>query len=665
MVDSDIMPVCSTCGTSYGSTVRICVRDGTPLVAGPADDPYLGTLLDGKYRIDSFINAGGMGSLYRALHVMLDKTVAVKVIKSELVTSDEIVARFLREARAASNLHHPNIVSVYDLGQTSGGTLYIAMEFIDGPSLKEQIRRNGPLTPRDSIDILHQVASALSAAHRKQIVHRDLKSDNLMLTSEDGRTVVKLVDFGIAKTFDESTQQLTAAGYMLGTPNYMSPEQAAGTPVDHRADLYSLGVILYEMLTGKVPFSDTALPTMLVRLATEVPPPPSSRRPDGHVPPALDAIAMRCLEKDPALRFQSASEFMEALERASADIDRTPATPAAPIATAAETVVVPTHGRRVPTPPPIPPSNARPMPTVPTHIPTPIPTPIPAPATDRGMPAPAAAVRDGLDMWTLVKRIAIGVLVLGAIVDAVVFGLRWIRNSQEETRASATIQQPATSSVSERSPSQPAAPVTTHAPAAPAPEPVTATPVAVQPPLAPEPSAPSKSAPPPQSASAAKPHAPSVAPLPVAPATSRPQASVDQTPAAAPAPVTAPAPVSTAPTQPPASAPSVALVCQTHPDDCAVIRTEIVRALRENQIGADVEITISMAVMFERPSTWLGVPSSVRTYAVQLTGTSRGTALTMPAKDVFDIDAFDRRTLEYHARQIASATVEAVRRGRK
>ena len=141
------MPVCTTCGTSYGSTVRICVRDGTPLLTGRPHDQHLGTLLDGKYRIDSFITAGGMGSVYRAVHVMLDKTVAVKVIKNELVTSDEVVARFQREARATSNLNHPNIVSVYDLGQTPEGTLYIAMEFIDGPSLKEVIRRNGPLTP--------------------------------------------------------------------------------------------------------------------------------------------------------------------------------------------------------------------------------------------------------------------------------------------------------------------------------------------------------------------------------------------------------------------------------------------------------------------------------------------------------------------------------------
>src|SRR5688572_27801910 len=263
------MPVCSTCGTHYGATVRICVRDGTPLIAGRPDDPYVGKLLDDKYRIDAFISGGGMGAVYRAQHVMLGKTVAVKVIKDELVTSDEVVLRFQREARAASNLDHPNIVNVYDLGQTSEGTLYIAMEFIDGPSLRDAIRQIGPFPPARAIDILRQVASALSAAHRRQIVHRDLKSHNLMLASDDRRRdVVKLVDFGIAKTFDEAATQLTAVGYMLGTPHYMSPEQAAGQEVDHRADIYSLGVILYEMLTGAVPFKDESLTSVLVKLAT-------------------------------------------------------------------------------------------------------------------------------------------------------------------------------------------------------------------------------------------------------------------------------------------------------------------------------------------------------------------------------------------------------------
>ena len=332
------MPVCSTCGTRYDLTVRICVKDGTPLVAGRVDDPNIGKLLDGKYRIDAFISGGGMGAVYRATHVMLGKTVAVKVIRNELVTSDDVVRRFQREARAASTLDHPNIVTVYDLGQADDGTLYIAMEFIDGRSLKETIRREGPLSPDLVVDILRQVAAGLGVAHEKQIVHRDLKSQNLMLTNgADGHVVVKLVDFGIAKTFDEPAQ-LTEVGFVLGTPHYMSPEQAAGQPVDHRADIYSLGVILYEMLVGDVPFSEASTTSILVKVVTEAPQPPSRRRADLTVPAYLEAIAMKCLEKDPDKRFQSADELAAALEPATRVRTR-PAGPAIPSRTRRSWVV--------------------------------------------------------------------------------------------------------------------------------------------------------------------------------------------------------------------------------------------------------------------------------------------------------------------------------------
>jgi len=607
------MPVCTTCGASYSSTVRICVRDGTPLVSAPSDNKYLGTLLDGKYRIDSFISAGGMGSVYRALHVMLDKTVAVKVIKNELVTSDEIVARFQREARAASNLNHPNIVSIYDLGQTPDGTLYIAMEFIDGPSLKQVIRRDGPFTPRQSIDILAQVASALSTSHRKHIVHRDLKSDNLMLASEGDRTVVKLVDFGIAKTFDDSTQ-LTAAGYMLGTPHYMSPEQAAGKPVDHRADLYSLGVILYETLTGVVPFGDAALTSILVKLATEMPPPPSARRPDARVPPALDAVAMRCLEKDPERRFQSAGEFAEALERASAEIDDIPATPAVPIPVADKTLV-------------------RPADTRPNTI----------PRADSSQHAADTGPRPGLSVAALTVRIAAGLLVLAGIAVAIVFGLRPSNNTQQAARTTATIPQPSSP-----------APAPAPTPAAPTPAPVT------------EANAPTPQA----AASALPPPKPAAPPPPKSAAPPRPDPAIDRTPrpvaqtptsAAPPLPPASAAGPARATTQPTSSAPSVSVTCQVSRDDCDVIRSEIVRALQDNNVTADIEIGVKVAQTFVRPSTRFGAPSIIRTYSVELTGASRGTAVAMPATRPFDFDALDRPTLQDHARQLASATVEAVR----
>ena len=623
------MPVCSTCGTTYSSTVRICVHDGTPLTADRTDDKYLGTLLDGKYRIDAFINAGGMGSLYRALHVMLDKTVAVKVIRPELVTSDEIVARFQREARAASTLEHPNIVSVYDLGQTPEGTLYIAMEFIDGPSLKEVIRKNGPLTPRETIDILRQVASALTSAHRKQIVHRDLKSDNLMLESEDGRTVVKLVDFGIAKTFDDSTQ-LTAAGYMLGTPHYMSPEQAAGKPVDHRTDLYSLGVILYEMLTGKVPFGDAALTSILVRLATEVPPPPSSRRPDGSVPPSLDAVAMRCLEKDPERRFQSASEFAEALDRASADIDSVPGTPAAPMPLVEKTLIRPATTRQ-------------------TAVPT---IPPATPVAESVQPVPSARPRAGLTG----THVVVALFVLIAIGAAIVGGMR-LMNAQQESRPTATIQQPAPSPTPEPAPPPPAPQV-----------PPAAAPVSEQPPSIDNGRGrvasrnENVSTPPAAAATPPPPRAPT--PPRPDPTVARTPPPVAQTPTAV-APAVTPAPNPAAPTPTPTrSAPSASVMCQGVADVCEAIRSETVRALEENQLSTDIEITVRVTLAFERPTTRLGVPSFARTYSVEMTGTSRGTALAMPGKRAIEFDALDRRTLQDHARQLASATVDAVRAAR-
>ena len=503
------------------------------------------------------------------------------------------------------------------------------MEFIDGPSLKELIRRNGPLTPSESIDILRQVASALSSAHRKQIVHRDLKSDNLMLATEGGRKVVKLVDFGIAKTFDESTQ-LTAAGYMLGTPHYMSPEQAAGKPVDHRADLYSLGVILYEMITGEVPFGDAALTSVLLRLATEVPPPPSARRPDRRVPPALDAVAMRCLEKDPERRFQSADEFADALERALAEINSQPTMPRASIPTVEETLVRPTDRRQF--------------------------AALPADSAER---LPAARPRAGLDIaaWTNWRVVAV-LLVLGAVAAAIVAGVRLSNDPQEEIRPSETIQRPVVASV--------------PAPAPPAATPVLAVSEANIPsnPARVGRSAPIDNGPgrvPPQE-SASRPTAPSVGPPPFTSTPPQSEVTVGQTPPAT-APVIAPAPAPVAPAQPARSAPSVSVTCLGFPDVCGVIRSELVRALQAdafpvagNQVGADIEITLNVAAVSERSSTQFGTPIITRTYSVELTGSSRSTALVMPEPRIFEFDPlFGRTALQENARGLAAGAVEAVR----
>src|SRR5215210_3762832 len=285
------MSTCPKCGTTYPSQVSICSLDGTVLASdGAARDPMVGTVIAGKYRIDALLGRGGMGAVYRATHVMLNKTVAVKTIKPELFEATETVQRFQREARAATSLEHPNIVAVYDLGQADDGSLYIAMEFVDGVNLKDVIGASGPMPAGRIVRLLTQVASALARAHRNHIVHRDLKPQNLVIaTDASGDERIKLLDFGIAKTLEEGATPLTAAGYSLGTPHYMAPEQAVGQHVDGRADIYALGVILYEMLVGDVPFDATSAPAVLVKHLNEAPEPPSHRRPDLKIPPALEA----------------------------------------------------------------------------------------------------------------------------------------------------------------------------------------------------------------------------------------------------------------------------------------------------------------------------------------------------------------------------------------
>jgi serine/threonine-protein kinase len=386
------MSTCSKCGTQYATTVRICPRDGTVLEAAGSPDPRITQVLDGKYRLDASLGQGGMGTIYSATHLMLDKPVAVKLIKPDLVTSPDVVRRFQREARAASRLSHPNIAAAYDLGQTDDGTLYIAMELVSGSSLKDVIRTGGRLGDARIIRILRQVTSALVLAHRHSIIHRDLKPHNIMLTTDaDGREVAKLLDFGIAKTFNDATQ-LTSTGFALGTPQYMSPEQALGKEVDGRSDLYSLGVILYEMLTGEVPFNDPSTPAVLVKHMTELPTAPSRRRPELSISPALEAIALRCLEKDPAARFQTADELAAAIESASGTDEvtvripppRLPVPPeaAATVAVAAGSSTAPTL---VPTAPTVVPPAPAVMPPAPAVSPT-APTVIPAAPI-----APAAA----------------------------------------------------------------------------------------------------------------------------------------------------------------------------------------------------------------------------------------------------------------------------------
>ena len=266
---------------------RLCPDDGSVLEDKlPPEERLCGQTLAGKYRIEGFLSQGGMGAVYRATHVMLGKPVALKLIRPEIVTSPEVVRRFQREARAASLLSHPNIVTIYDLGQLEDGTLYLAMELCAGMSLKDLMVAEGPLAPRRAVRLCRAIAGALALAHKNRIVHRDLKPHNVMVAHDaEGQETPKLLDFGIAKAVETDGATLTSTGMVLGTPRYLSPEQAKGLSVDGRSDLYSLGIIFYEMLVGRVPFDDPSVPSLLVKHMAEPPRPPSDaapRRPPGH-----------------------------------------------------------------------------------------------------------------------------------------------------------------------------------------------------------------------------------------------------------------------------------------------------------------------------------------------------------------------------------------------
>ena len=264
----------------------------------------------GRYAVIERVGVGGMAEVYRARDELLGREVAVKVLSERLSTDRSFVERFRREAQAAANLNHPNIVSLYDYG-SDGATNFIVMEFIDGQSLGELIQQQAPLLPERAAEIAGDVAKALERAHNAGLVHRDIKPNNIMLTSS-GQT--KVTDFGIVRALGgETDQQMTQTGMVIGTAAYLSPEQAQGNPVDARSDVYSLGCVLYEMLTGTTPFTGDTPLAVAYKHVRETPDPPSSLNPD--VPADLDAITMKALAKNPDNRYASATEMRDDLER--------------------------------------------------------------------------------------------------------------------------------------------------------------------------------------------------------------------------------------------------------------------------------------------------------------------------------------------------------------
>ncbi|NOZ87545.1 MAG: serine/threonine protein kinase [Deltaproteobacteria bacterium] len=280
-------------------------------------DSYIGKLLDGKYRLQSLLGEGGMGKVYLAEHILLGRRVAVKMLRREYSTNKAAVQRFFQEARAVNRIAHPHIIEVTDFVQDKENDNYYIMEFLDGQSLDRLLMRQKKLSADKLISIALQVCSALASAHRAGIVHRDLKPENIFIVKRDEiDDYVKLLDFGVAKLLDRQGEsiQTTRAGAILGTPEYMSPEQAASKPVDQRTDIYALGIIMYEMATGKPPFKSKGIAELLVMHLSVPPAPPSEIEDPGYpVDPGLEQVIMKCLEKEPQNRFQSMEELADAL----------------------------------------------------------------------------------------------------------------------------------------------------------------------------------------------------------------------------------------------------------------------------------------------------------------------------------------------------------------
>src|ERR671923_398041 len=279
-------------------------------------DTLINTLFDGRYRILRKLGAGGMANVYLAEDEELGRRVAIKILNERYANDDLFIERFRREAKSAAGLSHPNIVSIYDRGEAEG-TYYIAMEVIEGRSLKELLLTRGPLPIVDAVHYARQILEALRFAHRHGIIHRDIKPHNCLV----GEQGLKVTDFGIARY---GPSQMTEAGSIMGTAQYLSPEQARGAPVTASSDLYSLGIVLYEMLTGRVPFSGDSAIEIAMKHLNDIPKPPSRIRPE--IPPELDQIVLRALAKEQEDRYQSADEFIEDLQRVEAGLPLSPET---------------------------------------------------------------------------------------------------------------------------------------------------------------------------------------------------------------------------------------------------------------------------------------------------------------------------------------------------
>jgi tRNA A-37 threonylcarbamoyl transferase component Bud32 len=281
------------------------------------NDPFVGKVIDGRYEIQMRIGEGGMGVVYKARQVSIDRLVALKMLNQQMAGDPTWVQRFYNEAKACSRLQHPNTIRMFDFGQTGDGRLFMTMEFLDGIVLRGAITQ-GPMAPQRVIKILIQCCASLAEAHAIGIIHRDLKPDNVFLLNMAGSPdFVKVLDFSVAKLMQDNDRMKTQAGVVFGTPQYMSPEQGRGLPLDARSDLYALGVLAFEMLTGRVPFHDDNPMTVIqMHLRGEVPPLPQS------VPYSVQQVVRRAMEKDPARRYQSSGEMMQHCQQVFAELNQ-------------------------------------------------------------------------------------------------------------------------------------------------------------------------------------------------------------------------------------------------------------------------------------------------------------------------------------------------------
>ena len=390
------MKNCPVCGKEYPDNVKFCPVDGSTLRAKSPTSDLVGQVVADRYHIIKKLGEGGMGAVYLGEHVKMGRKSAIKVMNPGMAADPDAISRFNREASNASRISHPNVCQIYDFGETPEGVIYLAMEFIEGSALTDIIEREGALPPLRAAKILKQAADALASAHDLSIVHRDLKPDNIMIVQgKDGSDIVKVVDFGIAKAVagDDAGQKVTKTGMVVGTPEYMSPEQLSGDKLDGRSDIYSLGLVFYRMLTGVLPFqADSAQETMIKRL-TDEPMPLMVARPDMVFPPELQAVLDKALARLPSERYANATQFGKDTEAAVAGLA---AAAAAPVTSAATQLMDPEAALKS-----IPTRQKAPPPTVAASA--------PAPASARKFPlVPVLGGVGGVAVLAVIGFLAMG-----------------------------------------------------------------------------------------------------------------------------------------------------------------------------------------------------------------------------------------------------------------